>query len=48
MKIVVILGLVLSIYEIIKVLYEVGVDVFCLNMSYGSYDEIVECYKIIC
>lgn len=47
-KIVVMFGFVFSSYEMICVFYEVGVDVFCLNMSYGSYFEIVECYEIIC
>lgn len=47
-KIVVILGLFFSDFIIICVLFEVGVDVFCLNMSYGIYDEQCVCYDIIC
>lgn len=48
MKIIVILGFVSFSKEKIKELFLVGVDVFCLNFSYGIYVDYIECFNIIC
>ena len=46
-KIVATLGPSSSDYETIKALFEAGADVFRLNMSHGSHDEIAARHKII-
>ncbi|PYG30427.1 pyruvate kinase [Pelagimonas varians] len=46
-KIVATLGPASSTYEMIRALHEAGADVFRLNMSHGSHDEIQEKHKII-
>ena len=46
-KIVATLGPASSDYETIRALYEAGADVFRLNMSHGSHDEIRERHRII-
>ncbi|QOL82396.1 pyruvate kinase [Pseudooceanicola spongiae] len=46
-KIVATLGPASSDYETIRALYEAGADVFRLNMSHGSHDEIREKHRII-
>ncbi len=46
-KIVATLGPSSSDYETIRALFEAGADVFRLNMSHGSHDEIAERHKII-
>lgn len=46
-KIVATLGPASSTYEMIRLLHEAGADVFRLNMSHGSHDEIAERHKII-
>ncbi|WP_425041261.1 pyruvate kinase [Primorskyibacter sp. S187A] len=46
-KIVATLGPSSSTYETIRALHEAGADVFRLNMSHGSHDEIAERHKII-
>jgi len=46
-KIVATLGPASSDYEMIRALHEAGADVFRLNMSHGSHEEIAEKHKII-
>lgn len=46
-KIVATLGPASSTYDSIRALHEAGADVFRLNMSHGSHDEIAERHKII-
>jgi len=46
-KIVATLGPASSDYAMIRALHEAGADVFRLNMSHGSHDEIAERHKII-
>ncbi|TRD21692.1 pyruvate kinase [Palleronia caenipelagi] len=46
-KIVATLGPASSDYETIRKLFEAGADVFRLNMSHGSHDEIIERHAII-
>ena len=46
-KIVATLGPSSSTYEMIRKLHECGADVFRLNMSHGSHDEIRERHRII-
>jgi len=46
-KIVATLGPASSSYEMIRALHEAGADVFRLNMSHGSHDEIAERHAII-
>lgn len=46
-KIVATLGPASSDYDTIRALYEAGADVFRLNMSHGSHDEIGERHRII-
>jgi pyruvate kinase len=46
-KIVATLGPVSSSYEMIRALHEAGADVFRLNMSHGSHDEIRDRHRII-
>ena len=46
-KIVATLGPASSSYDMIRALHEAGADVFRLNMSHGSHDEIAERHKII-
>ena len=46
-KIVATLGPASSDYEMIKALHEAGADVFRLNMSHGSHEEIAKRHKII-
>ena len=46
-KIVATLGPASSTYEMIKGLHQAGADVFRLNMSHGSHQEIQERHKII-
>ncbi|MEL6550413.1 MAG: pyruvate kinase [Pseudomonadota bacterium] len=46
-KIVATLGPASSDYETIRALHEIGADVFRLNMSHGSHDEIAERHSII-
>lgn len=46
-KIVATLGPASSTYEMIRALHEAGADVFRLNMSHGSHEEIAERHKII-
>jgi pyruvate kinase len=46
-KIVATLGPASANYEIIRALHEAGADVFRLNMSHGTHDEIAEKHKII-
>lgn len=46
-KIVATLGPASSTYEMIRTLFEAGADVFRLNMSHGSHDEIAERHAII-
>ena len=46
-KIVATLGPASSTYETIRALHEAGADVFRLNMSHGTHDEIAERHKII-
>ncbi len=46
-KIVATLGPASSDYEMIKLLFESGADVFRLNMSHGTHEEISERYEII-
>ncbi|NRB35248.1 MAG: pyruvate kinase [Rhodobacteraceae bacterium] len=46
-KIVATLGPASSTYEMIRDLHEAGADVFRLNMSHGSHDEIAERHRII-
>ncbi len=46
-KIVATLGPSSSTYEMIRALHEAGADVFRLNMSHGSHEEIAERHKII-
>ncbi len=46
-KIVATLGPASSTYEMIRALHEAGADVFRLNMSHGTHDEIAEKHKII-
>ncbi|KID12349.1 pyruvate kinase [Ponticoccus alexandrii] len=46
-KIVATLGPSSSTYEMIRALHEAGADVFRLNMSHGSHEEIEERHKII-
>jgi pyruvate kinase len=46
-KIVATLGPASSSYEMIRDLHDAGVDVFRLNMSHGSHDEITERHRII-
>jgi len=46
-KIVATLGPASNDYEMIRALHEAGADVFRLNMSHGSHDEIAERHRII-
>ena len=46
-KIVATLGPASSSYDMIRALHEAGADVFRLNMSHGTHDEIAERHKII-
>ncbi|GGE58918.1 pyruvate kinase [Actibacterium pelagium] len=46
-KIVATLGPASNDYKMIRALFEAGADVFRLNMSHGSHDEIAERHKII-
>jgi pyruvate kinase len=46
-KIVATLGPASSSYEMIKALHEAGADVFRLNMSHGTHDEIAERHRLI-
>ena len=46
-KIVATLGPASSTYEMIRALHEAGADVFRLNMSHGSHDEVRERHRII-
>ncbi|MBS0125501.1 pyruvate kinase [Thetidibacter halocola] len=46
-KIVATLGPASSSYEMIRALHEAGADVFRLNMSHGTHDEIAERHRII-
>ncbi|KPP84295.1 MAG: pyruvate kinase [Rhodobacteraceae bacterium HLUCCO07] len=46
-KIVATLGPVSNDYDMIRALHEAGADVFRLNMSHGTHDEIRERYRII-
>ena len=46
-KIVATLGPASETYDVIRALHEAGADVFRLNMSHGSHDEIREKYQII-
>ncbi len=46
-KIVATLGPASSSYDVIRGLHEAGADVFRLNMSHGSHDEIAERHRII-
>ncbi len=46
-KIVATLGPASTSYDMIRALHEAGADVFRLNMSHGSHDEIAERHKII-
>ncbi|QUS35910.1 pyruvate kinase [Falsirhodobacter algicola] len=46
-KIVATLGPASSSYEVIRALFEAGADVFRLNMSHGSHDDIRERHEII-
>ena len=46
-KIVATLGPASNDYEMIRALFEAGADVFRLNMSHGSHDEIGERHRII-
>ena len=46
-KIVATLGPASSTYEMIRALHEAGADVFRLNMSHGTHEEIEERHKII-
>ena len=46
-KIVATLGPASNDYEMIRALFEAGADVFRLNMSHGSHDEIAERHRII-
>ncbi|MEM9552511.1 MAG: pyruvate kinase [Pseudomonadota bacterium] len=46
-KIVATLGPASNTYDMIRALYEAGADVFRLNMSHGSHDEIRERHEII-
>ncbi len=46
-KIVATLGPASSSYEMIRALHEAGTDVFRLNMSHGTHDDIAERHKVI-
>ncbi len=46
-KIVATLGPASETYEVIRALHEAGADVFRLNMSHGSQDEIAQKHDII-
>ena len=46
-KIVATLGPASNDYQMIKALHEAGADVFRLNMSHGTHEEIAERHKII-
>ena len=46
-KIVATLGPASSTYEMIRGLHEAGADVFRLNMSHGTHEEVAERHKII-
>lgn len=47
-KIFVIFGLVICSCDDICVLVEVGVNLFCLNFSYGDYVDYVQCFVWVC